>query len=215
MGSAPWVGVGMRRELCIPGMGPFHPFRWTSRLRGPCAVGMAMYKAHRTWHLPGQRKPTIIMYAAQNWIWRLPVLLGVLVGPSLRLAVTAHLVASEPRGRYGRCSRCEFIPACDTDAAFGLVGSLRRSDMVPMPRLHRQLAGKAAHHRNHFKIMANRFGEPISAVMFDVTDNLFFEMTMELTPVAPLFKSDCKSAKSVALQGYSRRRYLSDAATSV
>lgn len=133
----------MLRELGIPGMGPIHPFWWTSRLRGPCAVGTTMYKAHRAWHLPGQRKATIIMYAAQNWILRLPVLLGVWVGPSLRLAVTAHLVASEPRDRYGRCSRCIFIAACGTDAAFGLVGSLRRSGTVPMPRLHRQLVGKA------------------------------------------------------------------------
>lgn len=32
-----------------------------------------------------------------------------------------------------------FSIACGTDAAFGLVGSLRRCGMVPMPRLHRDL----------------------------------------------------------------------------
>lgn len=74
------------------------------------------------------------MYAAHNRIWLSPVLLPRCVGPSLRRAVTAHGVASVS---------CNGKRRCGTDAAFGLVGYLRRDTMVPMSCLHRQLACKA------------------------------------------------------------------------
>lgn len=64
-------------------------------LAGTCAVGVPMYEAHRSWQLPGQCRAAIIMYAAYNRIRLSPVLLLVWAGPSLRRAVTAHLVASD------------------------------------------------------------------------------------------------------------------------
>lgn len=65
------------------------------RLQEPTLLGLPMYEAHRSWQLPGQCRAAIIMYAARNRIWLSPVLLAASAGPSLRRAVTAHLVASE------------------------------------------------------------------------------------------------------------------------
>src|SRR5699024_3758059 len=82
------------------------------------------------------------MYAAGNTKWRSPALFLGCVGPSLRCAVTAHVAASVSCCGKRRCGRRVHTPVCGTDAAFGLVGYLRRDDMVPMSRLHRQLACK-------------------------------------------------------------------------
>lgn len=66
-----------------------------SALAGIRAVGVPMYEAHRSWQLPGQCRAAIIMYSACNRIRLSPVLLLAWAGPSLRRAVTAHLVASD------------------------------------------------------------------------------------------------------------------------
>ena len=58
-----------------------------------------MYEAHRSWQLPGQYRAGIIMYAARNRIRLSPLLLAMWAGPSLRWAVTAHLVAQWCRFR--------------------------------------------------------------------------------------------------------------------
>ncbi len=78
------------------------------------------------------------MYAARNRIWLSPVLLAASVGPSLRRAVTAYLMASEPRAMgKGAAAGAYIFPAYSADAAYGLVGYLCRSGVVAMPLLHR------------------------------------------------------------------------------
>ena len=78
------------------------------------------------------------MYAARNRIRLSPILLEAWAGPSLRCAVTAHLMASEPRAMCkGAAAGAYIFLAYSADAAYGLVGYLCRSGMVAMPLLHR------------------------------------------------------------------------------
>jgi len=63
-GSNPWVGTACAWE-------PEHAWGGSTykgqRLQEPCAVGMPMYKAHRSWRLQNQYTPGIITCAALNW----------------------------------------------------------------------------------------------------------------------------------------------------
>ena|GEM_PF-2614230 len=82
------------------------------RLQEPALLGVPMYEAHRSWQLPGQCRAAIIMYAARNRIRLSPILLAAWAGPSLRRAVTAHLMAFEPRaaGKGLRQARAYLLP---------------------------------------------------------------------------------------------------------
>jgi hypothetical protein len=95
-GSAPWIGAGMQQE---PGHTWVGSALMGQHLQEPVLLGVPMYEAHRSWQLPGQCRAAIIMYAARNRIWLSPILLAAWAGPSLRRAVTAHLMASEPCNR--------------------------------------------------------------------------------------------------------------------
>ncbi|MCY1298463.1 hypothetical protein D9M70_479530 [compost metagenome] len=110
MKMAPPMGrAGMHQE-------PGHTWAGSAltgqRLQEPALLGVPMYEAHRSWQLPGQCRAAIIMYAARNRIRLSPILFAAWAGPSLRRAVTAHLMAFEPRatGKGLRQARTYLLP---------------------------------------------------------------------------------------------------------